>query len=177
MKTVLYKDLEVGDLFAFKTEPSTKCRKAGDQTYDYFKNGKWINGFNHSADISNWEFIDIRESSNKVTHNCRFCKDTGMVTLFSTSKPCLDCPKEEFIFELPEGLVFIQDEDGDGIICAQCGELVDIRTDGYECCGCELIFYVEIPNSCSFNCQEQVVPSLNLSEGNFFCLGCEKYFK
>lgn len=118
----------------------------------------------------------IMGSQEKCSYKCRFCQDTGMVTLFSTSKPCLDCPKTKIEFKLPEGLVFIEDEDGNGVICDTCGELADVSVNGYECYGCELTFPMEMPNSCPFNCQEPVEPSLNLSEGNFFCLGCGRHF-
>jgi len=49
---------------------------------------------------------------------CRYCQDTGMVTLFNFSKPCLDCPKD------------VPPPDAEGI----CGSEVKIMpgTWGYE---------------------------------------------
>lgn len=65
---------------------------------------------------------------------CESCKDTGMVTLFSFSKPCLDCPPPEY----PEydELVEIIESNREEILakCNDCGWVVSVLpgTFGYD---------------------------------------------
>jgi hypothetical protein len=56
---------------------------------------------------------------------CKSCKDTGMVTLLSFSKPCLDCPSP-FSPSLPDKEIWAE--------CNSCGEKVRVppETWGYE---------------------------------------------
>lgn len=62
----------------------------------------------------------------RKTHKCKYCDDTGMVTLFSFSKPCLDCPPLSSQVSLPDEVVWAK--------CHGCKERVCVspETWGYE---------------------------------------------
>lgn len=61
---------------------------------------------------------------------CKECKDTGVIVLFSSSKPCLDCPPPEF----DETIDITEYEKRIRAECPDCGLIVDVLpgTFGYD---------------------------------------------
>lgn len=101
------------------------------------------------ADKEGWSVIFINETPS--SYRCKYCKDTGMVTLFSFSKPCLDCPPSFEFPEFDEVVDIIEYGKRIPAECTDCGWIVEVLpgTFGYDslmdencyrakCAGCGL---------------------------------------